>query len=219
MSAHVEGLHAGDLVAELEATRWSLTSRQALFGVCHAAESEFRRGAWDDSSTHAKLALSLAMDGEHEGLLAHLHSLATLVPAARGDWPRARAHVEASGTAAQRLGDEASLVFAATAAAHVVACRHQPSAVLEALQPVTTLPIWRKPVNRCAAHELHADALVTLGRLADVDDAVEVLEASAAAMLRRRALAGVTRLRARLSGANGDVERARKGFEVAYTSC
>ena len=52
---------------------------------------------------HAELAVSLAHDADRVLDLGLVHSVAVLVPAARGDWELASAHVRMATEAVQRV--------------------------------------------------------------------------------------------------------------------
>ena len=54
---------------------------------------------------HAELAVSLARDADRVWDLAYLHTTAAVVPALRGDWEVASAHVRMATEAAQAVGD------------------------------------------------------------------------------------------------------------------
>ncbi|MDQ4132897.1 MAG: helix-turn-helix transcriptional regulator [Actinomycetota bacterium] len=192
-----------------------MRSRSGLLAICHASEAEYRLGAWDESLTHAQLAVALATESSDARILAYAHSLATWVPAARGDWSRAQAHAGAARRAARRLGDEASSVFAATAAAQVAACRGRPGAVVDVLEPITTLPAWMRGGEQLwAAYELYADALVSIGRLLEAEAALSGWE-PAVDTPGLLVAAGARRVRARLEAAQGRSEDAVEHFEAA----
>jgi hypothetical protein len=88
----------------------------------YLAEAEYRLGAWDAAATHGEVAATLVAD-MHEGWFAGLaHGVAALVPAGRGEWEAARAHVVAASASARPRG-EVSQVFAANAAVHLAFAR------------------------------------------------------------------------------------------------
>ena len=71
---------------------------------------------------HAELAVSLAHDADRVGELGFAHSVAAIVPALRGDWEVASAHVRMATEAAQATGTPAMTV-AATAQAFLAMAR------------------------------------------------------------------------------------------------
>lgn len=68
-----EGARA-DLGASVAAHRPILTSRSGLIALSYLAEADFRCGAWDDSTAHAALAVSLADATDQTWMGAFVHS-------------------------------------------------------------------------------------------------------------------------------------------------
>lgn len=178
------------------------------------AEAEYRLGAWDDSVVHASLAVSLVGDTDQVWLAAFVHTMATWALAARGDWEGCAGHVRSARDAAAALGDAASIGYACVAAAHLAFCRADPLGVVAALQPIVALPGWQQVDEPGVLiwRELHADALVTLGRLEDAEGVLVDLEARAVPRARTSALTRAARLRGRLAMARGDADGARVAF-------
>jgi DNA-binding CsgD family transcriptional regulator len=178
------------------------------------AEAEFRLGAWDDSVVHANLAVSLVDDTDQVWLGPFVHTMAVWALAARGDWERAQAHVRSAGEGAAVLGDPAGKGYAAVAAAHLAFCRGDPTAVVDALQPIRSLPGWQQVeepgVLRWA--EVYADALVSLGRLREAEEVLDGLEAMAVPRARSSTLARAALARGRLATADNDPDGARRAF-------
>src|ERR1022692_2779177 len=107
-----------DLLAAAGRIRSGAPVRHAGLCLGYLAEAEYRLGFWDDAAEHAGLAVTLAMDAGQVSDLSFLHSLAALVPAGRGDWAAAAAHVRAAGVAARTEGS--ALGIAAWSAARAV---------------------------------------------------------------------------------------------------
>jgi len=81
--------------------------------LAYLTEAEYRLGDWDDALMHSALAVSLAHDADRTWDFAFVHAYAALVPAARGDWQLAGAHVEASLAAVRAFGTGTGVNFAA----------------------------------------------------------------------------------------------------------
>jgi len=176
------------------------------------AEAEYRAGDWDDAAIHAELAASLAEDTDQTWFTAFAHSLAALVPAARGQWGTAEMHVAASAAAATLLGDEAGRAFAANAAISLAFIQQDWQRVVAAAEPLYRFEFrdgtfepgvfsWR---------ERYQEALIAVGRNDDARrDVAQWLEL-AAARGRRSVLARLARPRAALARASGDLDLARR---------
>ena len=188
------------------------------------AEAEYWTGDWNDSAAHAGLAVSVAEDTDQPWFTALAHSVATLVPAGRGQWSAAQAHATASAASAARLGVEAGRVFAANAAVSLAFARQDWAGVVAASAPLYRLEFrdgafepgdfpWR---------ERYQEALIAVGRERDARrDVAEFLEL-ATARGRRSALARLSRPQAALAQAAGDLSGARgvleAGIEHAETA-
>jgi DNA-binding NarL/FixJ family response regulator len=194
-------------------------------GHVYLAEAEYRTGDWDDSVAHAGLAVSVAEDTDQPWFIAFAHSIAALVPAARGQSTAAQAHVAAAAKAATRLGDEAGRAYAANAAVSLAFARQDWPGVVAAATPLYRLEFrdgtfepgvfsWR---------ERYQEALIAVGRDDDARrDAAEWLEL-AISRGRRSVLARLARPRAALALARGNPELARRllaeGVEHAMAAC
>ncbi len=205
-----------DLSAVVAATRCRPACAPGLIALGFLAEAEYRLGAWDDSIAHGDLAVSLAHDSDQLWLSAFVHAGAGWALAARGAWEAAEDHVQGALVAARQLGDAASVTCAATAGAQLAFARADHAVVLDAVQPLLDLG-ERATLAEPSVHpwrELHAEALVHLGLLAEAEDAVDALQALAEARDRRSSLSHAARVRGVLEAARGNPAGARESFEV-----
>jgi len=196
---------------------WGASPR-VLAGLGGLADAEYRSGAWDDSKRHADQAISLVNDTEQTWLLAFVHSMAVLVPAARGNWREAEAHVAAAARAAAALPDGASTATAANAAVHLGFCRGDPLATVTAAEVLleATDGAPRQPGVMGWAGQ-YASALIELGRFEEADRALADQTAVAQRLGRRSTLATVARIRGELAMARRQPAEARAAFNTAVT--
>ncbi|WP_035290767.1 helix-turn-helix domain-containing protein, partial [Actinokineospora spheciospongiae] len=103
----------------------------------YLAALHYARGEWDRASVLVHQALSLADDDEQPHHRALRHMVATLVPAGRGDWATATAHVKAARGSAERAAGPQDRKYAAIAAATLHQARGLPAEMLTALHPLT----------------------------------------------------------------------------------
>jgi DNA-binding CsgD family transcriptional regulator len=196
---------------------WAASPR-VVAGLGGLADAEYRSGAWDDSKRHAEQAISLVNDTEQTWLLAFVHAMAVLVPAAQGDWPEAEQHVAAAIEAAAALPDGASTATAANAAVHLAFCRGDPSATVTAAAVLLEAPEGapREPGVMGWAGQ-YASALIALRRFEDADRVLADQTAVAQRLGRRSALATVARIRGELAMARRQPAEARAAFNLAVT--
>ncbi len=217
-------------VDDLEAARADLTeviarcrdrpaSRPAIVALASLADVEYRLGVWDDSTTDAAVALSFMEDSDQRWLSAVLHSTSTWVVAPRGDWSAAESHARAALEASDALGDPLSTFCAAAANAHVAFFQEDYERAAALLTPLYEGDIEDMP-EEPGVHpwrQLHGEALVRVGRLAEAEAALAVFERLARSRQRRSAMAYVERLRALIAAAEGDHDAAIQSFEAALT--
>jgi ATP/maltotriose-dependent transcriptional regulator MalT len=189
------------------------------------AEAEIALGRWDDAALHAELAVSLAHDADRRWDYPFTHAIAAKVPALRGDWDQALAHVRTAEEAAARFGARTALIFAAEARCTLGFARDDPAEVLRGAAvalgsgggpcsgsgtgdrgPVLLGRGWRP---------LHIWALIRLERL---DEALSALDefstAAVSQQIPSRALR-TGRLVGMLADARGDFEAANQAFADA----
>lgn len=168
-----------------------------------------------------------ALDVAEQGMgLLHSSGIVVLGPllawtaaeihALRGDFAAARAAVElAHSTPLDYL---TAAVPAALSRATLAHARGEYPAVLRALEPVAARRRERPAVDEPGFwpwHDLHAGALVMLGRLDEADAFLTPLEAVARDRGHRSTIARLGLVRGRLHGARGDLPAARVVFDAA----
>ncbi|NUP78396.1 MAG: hypothetical protein HOV96_12715, partial [Nonomuraea sp.] len=177
------------------------------------AQAEYRLGRWDEAVAHAEIGANAADDFGQEWLAGYAHAVAALVPAARGEWEQALAHVRAA-RAACRPDNVIACVSTACADALLAAARGDHEAAAAALMPLTrTCPGERPAVVLWRA--LLADALVNTGRPEEAEAALVPLELSALDGERRSLLAVAARSRAGLHAARHEPLEAETAYQVA----
>jgi DNA-binding CsgD family transcriptional regulator/tetratricopeptide (TPR) repeat protein len=205
-----------DLSVSLARLRAGVSLRYPGQCLTFLADAEYRIGAWDDALTHSELAVSLAQDNIRTWALAFAHAHAAIVPAARGDWQLAAAHVEASRAAASGAG--MAVTNAAWAAAELALARGDLQGVLSATSAVRALgrdevfglPGWAD------WRPLEVDALIGLDRLDDADAALQEYLAGLPAFGLPSASMTAARLGGNLAVARGDLTGAGESFATAW---
>jgi len=199
-------------VARLRAGVRSTYSSQRLV---YLSDAEYRLGAWDDALMHSALAVSLAHDADRTLDLAFVHGYAALVPAARGDWQLAGAHVEASRAAARAFGTGTGVTTAAMAGAELALARGDLDQVLSATAPARAM--GRAEVPGVADwRPLEAEALIGLGRVDDAGAALAELEAAVPAHGLASASMTAARLHGNLAVLRDDLAGAEESFAAAW---
>ncbi|WP_395727276.1 AAA family ATPase [Nakamurella sp.] len=186
--------------------------RIAVWSYVWLAHTDFALGAWDDATAPASRAVSLLQETGHEWLRPLAHLAAILVPAARGAWTAAEEHAQLAGA---NPGDyELMQVAAGLARAHLAVARADHEGVLRALEPVVDLAL-REGVDEPGFwpwQDLYGDALVSAGRLDEVDEFLSAHEDAAARRGRRSMVARLARVRGRWAAARGDIPAAEAAF-------
>ncbi len=126
----------GDLSTAAARMRAGVPLRTASQCLSYLASAEYRLGSWDDAVVHAELAVSLAHDADRVSDLSLVHSVAAVVPALRGDWEVASAHVGIATEAAQASGAAGAITAAATAQAFLAMARSDLEGVADAAAAV-----------------------------------------------------------------------------------
>jgi DNA-binding CsgD family transcriptional regulator len=204
-----------DLSVSLARLRGGVNLRYPGQCLTFLTNAEYRLGAWDDALNHGELAVSLAQDNDRTWALAFAHAHAAIVPANRGDWKLAAAHVEASRAAASGAG--IAVTHAAWAGAELAQARGDLQGVLAATSAVRALgrdevfglPGWAD------WRPLEVDALIGLGRLDDAERALRELLAAIPAFGLPSASMTAARLRGNLAAARGDRAGAWESFATA----
>jgi len=206
-----------DLSTAAARLRAGVPLRGASQCLSHLATAEYHLGYWDDAVLHAELAVSLARDADRVWDLGYLHTTAAVVPALRGDWEVAGAHVRMATEAAQAVGDVGAIGAAATARAFLASARGDlegvadAAAALRAAGGAQFLSLqagynWRS---------LEIDALIGLARPGQAEKALAELEALSPAGP-PSALVAAARLRGDLARAAGHHDAAAAAFQTAW---
>ncbi|CAN5658302.1 LuxR family transcriptional regulator [soil metagenome] len=182
------------------------------------AKAGYRMGRFDASRAHAELAVSLARDSDHRWALSFLSSIATLVPAVRGDWSTARDHAAVAAAAADDGGGLATdRAYAAHAAAQLAFAQDDSAGVIAAIEPVLEL-LQRDGYAEPGVmpwRELYAEALARGGRHVEADRVVRQIEQAATERGHPLASASAMRARGHVLAAQGDGEAAVASFDAA----
>jgi DNA-binding CsgD family transcriptional regulator len=191
---------------------------RATMCLCYLAGAEYRLGSWDDAVLHAELAVSLVQDADRVWDLSLVHSVAAVVPALRGDWEVASAHVRMATEAGQASGDPGAITAAAMAQAFLAMARGDLEGVVDAAAAVraTGRPGYLVLQGRSGWRSLEIGALIELGRLDKAETALAELEAALSPAGPPSALVAGARLRGDLATAAGHQCAAAAAFETAW---
>ena len=209
---------SADLSAAAGRLRSGVPVRHACLCLGYLAEAEYRLGFWDDASRNAELAVTLARQAGRVADLSFAHGFAALVPAGRGDWATAAAHVDAAGAAARTAGSGLGITAWAAARAALAAARGDHEEVLRAVAAV-------RRTGRARAfgglgvydwRPFEVDALIALGSLDDAGRALAEIDASRPASSPASARIAAARLRGMLAAVRGDAARSAQAFEHAW---
>jgi DNA-binding CsgD family transcriptional regulator len=208
-----------DLSAAAARLRAGVRSPFASQCLSCLADAEYRFGAWDDALLHGELAVSLAHDADRAWDFGFVHAYAASVPAARGDWDVAAAHVRLATDAAQGLGVPEPIAAAATAQARLAIARGD---LAGAVAAAATIRATGKAecLGRPGHYEWRSseiDALIGLGRLGQAEAALAEFDAVLARGGPTSATVAAARLRGDLAVAAGRPGAASDAFEVAWS--
>ncbi|MGN9838907.1 AAA family ATPase [Nonomuraea sp. H19] len=184
-----------------------------LLAATALAQAEYRLGRWDEAATHAEIGASTADDFGQVWLASYAHAVAALVPAARGEWDRALAHVRAARAACHPDNIPAQ-VSTAGADALTATVRGDHEAAITALMPLTRMHLPDEPAIALWRTVL-ADALVNAGRLEEAEAVLVPCELLALDKERRSVLAAAARARAGLHAARHEPVEAEAGYQLA----
>ena len=191
------------------------SAQLAAWSLIWLSHANFAVGAWTDAAADAERAVSLLDETGQDWLRPLARYTATMVPAARGEWAQAEKHVRACRSA--NGGYELMVVASGLATAQLAAARSDHDAVLRALEPVAAIEprIGVDEPGCWLWQDLYADALISVGREAEVDAFLTPHEQLAAARERSSVIARLARVRGRLEAAAGRLDSAKKSFERA----
>ncbi|WP_302893332.1 helix-turn-helix transcriptional regulator [Actinomadura luzonensis] len=183
-----------------------------MLAMAMLGQAEYRAGRWDDASLHTETAASVADDADQRWLSPVCHGLAALVPAARGDWAAAEAHVAAALEGNRRARSRRSRACAA--AAHLAAARGDHAGTGAALEPLLAGRVHDVVYVPGVVQwlDLLVDALVALGEAERAETHLAGAEWLAARRGRHSALAAAARSRGGLHAARHENEPAEAAF-------
>ena len=207
-----------DLSTAAARLRAGVPLRYASRCLSYLASAEYRLGFWDDAVVHAELAVSLAHDADRVWDFGLVHSVAAVVPALRGEWEVASAHVRMATQAAQAVGDPGPIGAAAIARAFLARARGDLEGVVDAAAAVRATG-RAQMLSLLTGHHwrsLEIDALIGLGSLGQAETALAELEASLSPAAPASALVAAARLRGDLATAAGQQAAAAAAFETAW---
>ena len=207
-----------DLSTAAARLRAGVPLRTASRCLSYLAEAECRLGSWDDAVVHGELAVSLAHDADRVWEFGYVHSVAAVVPAARGDWEVAGAHVRMATEATQAFGAPGAIIATATARAFLATARGDLEDVAGAAAAVraTDKAEFLHNLGRDNWRSLEIDALIGLGRLREAGTALAELETALSPAGPPSALVTAARLRGDLACAGGHQAAAAEAFETAW---
>ena len=207
-----------DLSTAAARLRAGVPLRTASRCLSYLAEAECRLGSWDDAVVHGELAVSLAHDADRIWEFGYVHSVAAVVPAARGEWEVARAHVRMATEAAQAFGAPGAIIAAATARAFLATARGDLEDVISAAAAVraTDRAEFLHNLGRDNWRSLEIDALIGLVRLGEAETALAELETALSPAGPPSVLVAAARLRGDLATAAGHHAAAAAAFETAW---
>ena len=207
----------GDMATAAARLRAGLPLRYPGPCLGYLAGAEYLLGCWDDAVVHAELAVSLVHDADGVLDRGFVHSVAALVPAARGDWELASAHVRMATEAAQAWGAPAGIIEAATARAFLATARGDLEGVTDAAAVVRATGIAEYGLmSRDDWRSLEIPALIGQGHLGQAETALAELEAAVSPAGPPAALMTAARLRGDLATAAGNQAAAAEAFQTAW---
>ncbi len=203
-----------ELAAALRAPASPDTRPSTLTGLIRAL---FLAGAWDQAAVETERLLAIIagwVQPMYPPMYPFTWWMLVAVPAARGDWDQADRLV---GLATDTANDtERCVVGLGLTRAVVAHTRGDHARVVESLEPLRALS-GREDVDEPPQEwqDLHADALVDLGRLSDAETFLHRYEPLAVRQGRRSASARLARVLGRLLATRGDYAAAEAAFRAA----
>ena len=210
-----------DLSTAVARLRAGVPLRTASLCLCSLAHAEYRLGSWDDAALHADLAVSLAHDADRVSDFSFVHCVATVVPALRGDWEVASAHVRMAAQAGQASGAPGAIAAAAVGQSFFATARGDLEGVARATASVraTGRAEFLGRLGGLVRYDwriLEIDALISLRRPGQAEAALAELEAALSPVGPASALVAAARLRGDLACAAGHHTAAAAAFETAW---
>jgi ATP/maltotriose-dependent transcriptional regulator MalT len=147
-------------------------------GLTYLVDAEYRAGAWDEASVHADFAVTLVHDADRVWDFGFVHAHAALVPAGRGEWVEANAHIEEAWGWAEGFGVGLALAMVVTAKALMLTAQQDWAGVLAAVDTIRSFG-QLESLGRPGVHNwrpLEVEAFIALGQLNEAARALEELE-------------------------------------------
>ena len=207
----------GDLTVCAARFRSGAPTRFASQCLTALAQAEYLLGSWDDAALHAELGVSLAEDADRGYDLPFVHAYAAFVPTGRGQWAAAADHVAHAHAAAAVIGQGAAVTAAATAAATLAMARGDFEAVVRetaSIRAIGNTTAYGRP-GVFDWRPLEIEALLRLGELDRAEDAAADLARALRGCPGIGAEVALQRLRAELTAARGDLDRATQEHAAA----
>jgi DNA-binding SARP family transcriptional activator len=208
---------AADLSFAVGRLRAGVPLRSASWCLLFMAGAEYLSGAWDDAVLNAEMAVSLASDADRTWELSFAHGIAAIVPAHRGEWDTAAAHVRLAQEAGHVAGSTGAIAGATIAQEYLAMSQGDLEGVLVAAA-TTRANINSQFLSLAVSYDwrfLELEALIHLGRLGRAEIALAELEADLPLYGPATARATAARLRAELALAAGDPAAAAAAMEDA----
>ncbi|MFD1053423.1 helix-turn-helix transcriptional regulator [Terrabacter terrigena] len=189
--------------------------RISLWAWAWLARAQFATGDWTAAVATASNGADLARRSGTQLLVPLMEWTRTQVYALRGDWAAAE-HSACAGEAGTR-GYAVMRVPAALGCAALSEARADYAGVVRALTPLTQpwARGWIDAPGFWPWADVHANALVLVGRSEDADAFLRLHEERAAAAAHDSASARLACARGRWHGSRGDLDAARECFERA----
>jgi len=208
---------AADLSFAVGRLRAGVPLRTASWCLLFMAGAEYLSGAWDDAVLNAEMAVSLASDADRTWELSFAHGLAAIVPAHRGEWDTAAAHVRLAQEAGHAAGSTGAVAGATIAQEYLAMSQGDLEGVLVAAATTRAI-INSQFLSLAGSYDwrfLELEALIHLGRLGRAETALAELEADLRLYGPATARATAARLRAELALAAGDPAAAAAAMKDA----
>lgn len=205
-----------DLGGVLAARRdWGDTLR--VMAAAALGRAEFRAGRWDDAIVHFELAVSVAGDANLLNMASYTHAYAAFVPAARGEWATAEAHIAALDVAGASLS-HGMMLSSALARASVARARGLPEAVIASLEPLLCpgLPSAVLEPGLTFWQDAFVEAATAVGDFDRAETVLRRYEELAAAREHASAMAAAARARGTWHASRGETDLAERAYQAAF---
>lgn len=189
--------------------------RISLWARAWLARVQFQTGDWPEALRTATAGVEIAQRSGMSLLVPLLEWTRVQVHALRGDWESAERSLRAGDAGSRDY--EIMRVPAALARAALSEARADYPAVLRALTPLTQAWAleWVNQPGYWPWADVHANALVLVGRSEEADEFLSHHELAAAERGHASATARLAYARGRWHGLRGDLDAARDSFERA----